>query len=144
MLLAPELRVSVDVGCRQHSVAIGLSSGELLEQFEIAHHPEGFAEFFTRIERHQRHCSGAVAVAMEGYNGHARPLDTLVCERGWRLLNVNNLKLARFKQVFPAAAKSDRIDARRALELMQLGEHLAQAREALQEVHPPAPQNAML
>jgi hypothetical protein len=64
---------------------------------------------------------------MEGYNGHARPLDTLVREHQWRLFNVNNLKLARFKQVFPAAAKTDRIDA-------QLGEHLPRVREALQEV----------
>lgn len=144
MLLPPELRVSVDVGCSQHSVAIGLSNGELLEEFEIAHRPEGFNKFFERIERQQRRYPGQVSVAMEGYNGHARPLDTLVCERGWRLLNVNNLKLARFKQIFPAAAKSDRIDARRALELMQLGEHLPQAREALQEVYPPAPENAML
>lgn len=35
-------------------------------------------------------------MAIEGYNGHARPLDTLICERGWQLLNVNDLKLARF------------------------------------------------
>ena len=44
------LRVSVDVGCRGHSVAVGLSSGELLKEFEIAHRVEGFAEFFSRIE----------------------------------------------------------------------------------------------
>jgi transposase len=144
MVLAPRLRISVDVGCSQHSVAVGLSNGELLEEFEIVHRPEGFSKFFERIERQHRRYPGEVSVAMEGYNGHARPLDTLVCERGWRLFNVNNLKLARFKQVFPAAAKSDRIDARRALQLMQLGEHLPQVREALQEVHPPAPQNAML
>lgn len=81
---------------------------------------------------------------MEGDNGHARPLDTRVCERGGRRLNVNHLKLARFKQVFPAAAKNDRIDARRAWELMQLGEHLTPAREVLQEVHLPAPENALL
>lgn len=81
---------------------------------------------------------------MEGYNGHARPLDTLIGERGWRLLNVNNLKLARFKQMFPAAAKSDRIDTRRMLDLLQLGEHMPQARRALQEVHAPTPENAEL
>ena len=119
---------------------MGLTSGELLEEFDIDidididHRPEGFADFFSRIERHQRRYPGPVAVAMEGYNGHARPLDTLVCEHEWRLLNVNNLKLARFKQVFPAAAKTDRIDARRGLELMQLGEHMPRARDALQEV----------
>ena len=30
-----ELRVCVDVGYRRHSVAMGLSSGEVLEEFEI-------------------------------------------------------------------------------------------------------------
>ena len=41
-----ELRVSVDVGYRRHSVAMGLSSGEVLEEFEIDHRLEGFQEFF--------------------------------------------------------------------------------------------------
>ena len=134
MVLRPELKVSIDVGCHRHSVAVGLSTGELLEEFDIDHRPEGFAELFSRVERYQRRYPGPVSVAMEGYNGHARPLDTLVREHQWRLFNVNNLKLARFKQVFPAAAKTDRIDARSALELMQLGEHLPRVREALQEV----------
>ena len=49
-----ELRVSVDVGYRRHSVAMGLSSGEVLEEFEIDHRPEGFQEFFSRIEKHQK------------------------------------------------------------------------------------------
>ncbi|AGA90442.1 transposase IS116/IS110/IS902 family [Thioflavicoccus mobilis 8321] len=145
MVVPPKIHVSVDVGCRRHSVAIGLSSGEVLEEFDIDHRPEGFADFFNRIERQHRCFPGAVpTVAMEGYNGHARPLDTLICKRGWRLLNVNNLKLARFKQMFPAAAKSDRIDARRMLDLMLLGEHMPQARRALQEVHAPTSQNAQL
>lgn len=63
-------------------------------------------------------------VAMESYNGWARPLDTLVRSHGYRLFNINNLKLARFKEIFPAAAKSDRIDARKGLELFQLCDHL--------------------
>jgi len=41
-----EIRVSVDVGYRRHSVAIGLPSGEVLEEFEIAHRPEGLRSFF--------------------------------------------------------------------------------------------------
>ena len=49
-----ELRVSVDVAYRRHSVAIGLSSGEVLEEFEIEHRPEGFQEFFSRIEKHHK------------------------------------------------------------------------------------------
>src|SRR4030095_7811484 len=126
--------VSVDVGYRRHSVAIGLPSGEVLEEFEIAHRPEGFAEFFSRIEKHQKVRDCEVAVAMEGFNGCARPLDSMVRRRGYRLYNINNLKLARFKEIFPGAAKSDRIDARKGLELFQLSDHLPFAKEVLQEV----------
>jgi transposase len=104
-----ELRVSVDVGYRSHSVAIGLPSGEVLEEFEISHRPEGFEQFFSRIEKHQK--ARRCGVAMEGFNGCARPLDSMVRRRGYRLYNINNLKLARFKEIFPGAAKSDRIDA---------------------------------
>jgi len=72
-------------------VAIGLPDGQVLEEFEIAHRPEGFQEFFSRIEKHQKAQGCGVAVAMEGYNGYARPLDTLVRQRGYRLYNINNL-----------------------------------------------------
>jgi transposase len=139
-----ELRVSVDVGYRRHSVAMGLSSGEVLEEFEIDHRPEGFQEFFSRIEKHRKTKDCPVAVAMEGYNGHARPLDSLVRERGYRLYNLNNLKFARFKEIFPGAAKSDRIDARKGLELFQLSDHLPLAKEVLQEVSGTPPENEVL
>jgi transposase len=129
-----ELRVSVDVGYRRHSVAIGLRSGEVLEEFEIAHRPEGFEEFFSRIKKHQKVRNCEVAVAMEGFNGCARPLDRMVRRRSYRLYNINSLKLARFKEIFPGAAKSDRIDARKGLELFQLSDHLPLAKEVLQEV----------
>jgi len=76
--IIPEIRVSVDVGCHAHSVAIGLSGGELVEEFEIDHSPEGFRHFFDRIERQEDRYGLPVSVAMEGYNGYARPLDRLV------------------------------------------------------------------
>lgn len=46
---------------------------------------------------------------MEGYNGHARPLDRQIQACGYRLFNVNNLKLARYQEIFPAPAKTDAI-----------------------------------
>ncbi|HEU4640529.1 MAG TPA: IS110 family transposase [Candidatus Binatia bacterium] len=139
-----ELRVSVDVGYRRHSVAIGWPDGQVLEEFEIRHRPEGFQEFFSRIEKHQKDKDCGVAVAMEGYNGYARPLDSLVRQRGYRLYNINNLKLARFKEIFPGAAKKDRIDARKGLELFQLSDHLPLAKEVLQEVKGTATENEIL
>jgi len=129
-----DICVSIDIGCHNHSVAIGLESGEVLDEFDISHRPEGFDELFKRIERQKSHFGGAVSVAMEGYNGYARPLDTLVKLKNYRLFNINNLKLARFKEIFPSAAKTDPIDARKGLELFQLRDHLPLARDVLQEV----------
>jgi hypothetical protein len=42
---------------------------------------------------------------MEGYNGHARPLDQQVLARGWRLFNVNHLKLASSQGDLPGAGQ---------------------------------------
>jgi hypothetical protein len=58
--------------------------------------------------------------------------------------NINNLKLARFKEIFPGAAKSDRIDARKGLELFQLSDHLPLAKEVLQEVKGTQRENEVL
>lgn len=139
-----DIRVSVDVGCRHHSVAVGLPNGQVLDEFDMEHRPEGFSLFFNRIDQVRRQYGGAVSVAMEGYNGWARPLDTLVRSHGYRLFNINNLKLARFKEIFPAAAKSDRIDARKGLELFQICDHLPLAKGVLQEVMATPPENDTL
>lgn len=141
---ALQLRVGVDVGTRCHSVAVGLTDGSLLEEFEIPHTAAGFGDFFARIEGHAKRHPYPIAVAMEGYNGHVRPLDSLVKARGWRLFNVNNLKLARFKEIFPAAAKSDRIDSAKTLELFQLRDHLPMASDVLQEVMATPEENDIL
>jgi len=126
-MLSPQslqLRVGVDVGSCWHSIAVGLADGSLLEEFEISHMAEGFRDFFARIERHAKRHPYPIAVAMKGYNGHVRPLDSLVRARGWPLFNVNYLKLARFKEIFSAAAKSDWIDSAKTLELFQLRDRL--------------------
>ncbi len=131
---ANELQVAVDVGARMHRVAVGNAYGQLVAEFDLAHTAAGLAGFFARIERLRGRRSAPVAVAMEGFNGWARPLDRQVLDHGWKLYNVNNLKLARYKEIFPAPAKTDAIDARRILELFRLRTHLPVAREVLQEV----------
>jgi transposase len=131
------LNVAVDVGCIRHRVAVGLSEGKVLDEFDIAHDGPGLTAFFTRIEHHERENQAtSVAVAMEGFGGYARPLDARVLMHGWRLFNVNNLKLARFKEIFPAPAKTDAIDARRMLQLFQLQDRVPMAKAILQEVAP--------
>ena len=75
----PQIFISVDIGCRQHSVAIGLPNGDVLDEFGIHHRLEGFKQFFERIEHHRQQHGNEVAVAMEGYNGY--PL----CQHSCRL-----------------------------------------------------------
>ncbi len=53
--VSSQLRVGVDVGSRCHSVAVGLTGGSLLEEFEIPHTAAGFGDFFGRIEGHANH-----------------------------------------------------------------------------------------
>ena len=130
----PQIRVGIDVGCKAHRVGIANPDGKVLEEFDISHTAAGFCDFFRRIDHHKQELDLPVAVAMEGFNGYARPLDRMIQEHGYTLYNVNNLKLARFKEVFPGAAKTDAIDARKILELFHLKDHLPLAKDALQKV----------
>ena len=132
--LQQELLVGVDVGCRKHHVAIA-GSGGIVEQFEISHNSRGFAYFFTEVAvQARRQKADAVLVGMEGTNGYARPLDQLVKAKGYCLLNVNNLKLARFKEIFASPAKTDRIDAKQIVSLMMMAPFMEQVKESLQIV----------
>jgi transposase len=138
------LRVGIDVGSARHRVAVGLPDGQLIDEFDVDHHADGFSQFFSRIGLLEARHQLPVSVAMEGYNGWARPLDGQIRRHGWQLYNVNNLKLARYKEIFPAPAKTDAIDAWRILELFQLSAHVPVARDALQEVLPTPPVNDQL
>jgi len=130
----PHLCVGIDIGYRNHRVGIADPDGQILEEFDISHTQVGFEEFFRRVEEHREQLNLPVAVAMEGFNGYGRPLDRLVQQKGYCLFNVNNLKLARFKEVFPGAAKTDPIDTRKILELFRLKDQLPMAKDVLQEV----------
>jgi len=96
-----QLLVGIDVGCRRHRVAVGMPDGTLIDQFDLNHQPASFDEFFLRVGKQAAKFSLPVSVGMEGYGGWARPLDEMVISKGWTLLNVNNLKLARYKEIFP-------------------------------------------
>jgi hypothetical protein len=63
------IRVAIDVGSKSHWVGVGLSEGQVLERFSIAHNQKGFEHFFRRVELHRQRLERPVEVAMEGYNG---------------------------------------------------------------------------
>ena len=89
-----EIRVGIDVGCKAHRVAIADLKDSMLEEFNISHTDAGFQEFFRRIEHHRHKLNLPVAVAIEGFNGYARPVDRLtrsgvwVCTPYWTTLEL--------------------------------------------------------
>jgi transposase len=117
-------------------VAIGLDNGGVIDEFDCLHTSAGLNDFFKRVRQHEHKHAARVSVAMEGFGGYARPLDSQVLAQGWSLFAINNLKFARFKEIFPAPAKTDAIDAKRMLELMRLRERVPMAQAVLQEVAP--------
>jgi len=133
-LTSNEIRVCMDIGSIEHYVVIGLSTGEILDEFKLDHNAQAIETFFNKVDKlHTKH-GFPVVFAMEGYNGYARPIDTYVLIRGYKLYNVNNMKLARFKEIFPAPAKTDAIDAKKIFELFSMKDNLPMAKSALQEV----------
>ena len=139
-----ELQIGIDVGSINHAIAISDDQGNILKEFEISHSNKGFDSFFQIVDKLSIKHHANINIAMEGYNGWARPFDALILEHGYKLYNVNNIKLARFKEIFPAAAKTDSIDARKIVELFSLRKHLPIAKEVLQEVKPSDTTNAQL
>lgn len=145
MLQTPyEIRVCMDIGSSLHYAAIGLSSGEKITGFTVKHTPEGIQDFFQKIKNIENQYGLPVSVAMEGYNGYARPIDTMVLDKGYKLFNVNNLKLSRFKEIFPAPAKTDEIDVWKIFEMFTMKDTLPLAKSALQEVVKPPQVNEKL
>ena len=129
-----EIQIGIDVGSLNHAVAISDGHGNIINEFEMTHTQKGFDSFFKIIENEASKRDATITIAMEGYNGWARPLDGLILQKGYTLYNVNNVKLARFKEIFPAAAKTDAIDARKIVELFSLQKHLPVAKKVLQEI----------
>jgi hypothetical protein len=44
-----EIRICMDIGNKRHHVAIGLSTGELLEHFDLCHTSTDIQAFFIRL-----------------------------------------------------------------------------------------------
>ncbi len=129
-----EIQVCMDVGSAEHYVAIGLASGKRLQEMIVKHTTSSIREFFGKLEVLERRHNLPVVVAMEGYNGHVRPIDKQVLAKGYRLYSINHLHLARYREMFPAPAKSDSLDAWKIYEFLGELNNPKLKKNAIQEV----------
>ncbi|MGB4870804.1 MAG: hypothetical protein WBP47_12170 [Candidatus Promineifilaceae bacterium] len=77
-----------------------------MDEFDTIHNASGFKEFFN------------ISNALKNVINFGWLLP-------WKAITVGR---ARYKEIFPAPAKTDAIDARRILELFRLSEHLPMAK----------------
>jgi transposase len=119
----------IDVGSEQHHVIIMNDKEEILYDQEVA---QKFSDFYEAIEEFREiEVKGKVTIefAMEGKNGYGSPFDRLLINNEFRLYNVDNLKLRRFKDVFGAEWRNDRRDAKMIAKMLKLREHVDKGKE---------------
>lgn len=134
VVLTDEIRVCMDVGSAEHYVAIGFASGKRIQDIVLKHEAREINQFFGKIEKIQQKYNLPVVFAMEGYNGHIRPIDKQILEKGYKLYSVNHLHLARYRELFPAPAKTDRLDAWKIYEFISQKDNPVLKKTAVQEV----------
>ena len=71
----------------------------------------------------------AIIDGIKGKNGYGTPFDRLLIENGFRLYNVDNLKLRRFKDVFGAEWRNDRRDAKMIAKMLHIRGHVDKGKE---------------
>jgi transposase len=85
---------------------------------------EEFCSAIEELREKEREVGGSISFGMEGRNGYGAPFDRILRESGFPLYNIDNLKLKRFREVFGAAWRNDRRDARMLAKLMKLRHQL--------------------
>jgi transposase len=114
----------IDVGSEQHHIIIMDDQEQILYDREVTCKFRDFhnaIEEFREIEAKKK---VTIEFAMEGKNGYGSPFDRLLIENRFRLYNVDNLKLRRFKDVFGAEWRNDRRDAKMLAKMLKLREHV--------------------
>jgi transposase len=124
-----ELSGGIDVGSAFHHVVVLDEEGKHLYDRKVAHRLDEFRGAIEELKEKERETGGRISFGMEGRNGYSAPFDRILRESGFRLYNIDNLKLKRFREVFGAEWRNDRRDARMLAKLMKLRYQLNGERE---------------
>lgn len=119
----------IDVGSERHHVIIMDNKEKILYDREVTCKFSDFHKMIEKIREIEAKEKVIIEFAMEGKNGYGSPFDRLLIENGFRLYNVDNLKLKRFKDVFGAEWRNDRRDAKMLAKMLKLREHVDKGKE---------------
>jgi transposase len=99
-------------------------SGKVLYDRKVAHRFSEFHEAIGELRGLEERELGKITFAIEGKNGYGAPFDRILIENGFKLYNVDNLKLRRFRDVFGAEWRNDRRDAKMLAKMLKLRDHV--------------------
>lgn len=114
----------IDIGSESHHVIILDGNGKVLCDRKVTHSFKEFREVIDEFKELGKKEHGEISFAIEGKNGYGAPFDRLLLENGFKLYNVDNLKLRRFREVFGAEWRNDRRDAKMLAKMLKLKDHL--------------------
>lgn len=114
----------IDIGSESHHVIIMDNAGKVLYDRKVAHRFGDFGEAIWEFKGIEESQQGEITFAIEGKNGYGAPLDRMLMENGFKLYNVDNLKLRRFRDVFGAEWRNDRRDAKMLAKMLKLKDHV--------------------
>ena len=119
-----QLHGGIDIGSERHHVIIMDDTQKTVYDRTIEHRFSGFHEAIREFRDLEERESGEITFAIEGKNGYGAPFDRMLIESGFRLYNVDNLKLRRFRDVFGAEWRNDRRDAKMLAKMLKLKDHV--------------------
>lgn len=118
------LHGGIDIGSESHHVIIMDDSGRVLYDRKVAHRFSEFHEAIVEFKGIEKQHQGEITFAIEGKNGYGAPFDRILLENGFKLYNIDNLKLRRFRDVFGAEWRNDRRDAKMLAKMLKLKDHV--------------------
>lgn len=114
----------IDIGSESHHIIIMDDSGKILCDRKVAHRFSEFHEVIGEFKGIEKQQQGKITFAIEGKNGYGAPFDRMLIESGFKLYNVDNLKLRRFRDIFGAEWRNDQRDAKMLAKMLKLKDHM--------------------
>lgn len=119
-----ELHGGIDIGSESHHVIIMDDDSKVLLDRKISHRFSEFDEAIVEFKGIEERQQGKITFAIEGKNGYGSPFDRILIDNGFKLYNVDNLKLRRFRDVFGAEWRNDQRDAKMLAKMLKLRNHV--------------------
>lgn len=118
--IAQNLTGGIDIGSEKHHVIIMDEQGVVIYDQKVSHKFKEFHAAINKFKEIENSHKGKVSFAIEGKNGYGAPFDRILLEHGYRLYNIDNLKLKRFRDIFGAEWKNDQRDAKMLAKMLRL------------------------